>query len=179
MKIIIDAMGGIDLDIEEYEIYELNRINASTAKILGQEDPQYVTEAGTQHVDGTLAVSYGRIRKGVGNDYKRTERMRIVIAKVVEKVKTIMLDTPTISCTSCRYCTDGCPMSILIPDIFRTINTMRLYNDEFRPRNFYSGLIQNNGRAGDCVACGQCESVCPQHLPIIELLEEASGILDK
>ncbi|MBR2295212.1 MAG: aldo/keto reductase [Clostridiales bacterium] len=100
-------------------------------------------------------------------------------AALVEKVKTIMLDTPTISCTSCRYCTDGCPMSILIPDIFRTINTMRLYNDEFRPRNFYSGLIQNNGRAGDCVACGQCESVCPQHLPIIELLEEASGILDK
>lgn len=98
---------------------------------------------------------------------------------LVEKVKTIMLDTPTISCTSCRYCTDGCPMMISIPDVFSAINTMRLYNDDFRPRNFYRGVTERGGKAGDCVACGQCEAVCPQHLPIIKLLEEASEILDK
>ncbi|SCW31546.1 hypothetical protein SAMN02910456_00495 [Ruminococcaceae bacterium YRB3002] len=99
--------------------------------------------------------------------------------KVVEEVTKIMLDTPTIACTACRYCVDGCPMNISIPDIFRTVNTIRLYGDGFRPHAFYNGLIQTHGRAGDCLSCGQCESVCPQHLPIIELLSEASGLLDK
>ena len=100
---------------------------------------------------------------------------KALVAEVTKK----MLDTPTIQCTSCRYCTEGCPMQILIPDVFRTVNTIRLYNDEFRPKNFYQGLCERGGRAGDCIKCGQCESVCPQHLPIIELLEEASGLLDK
>jgi len=99
--------------------------------------------------------------------------------KLVDEVTRIMLDTPTIACTSCRYCTEGCPMQISIPDVFRVVNTMRLYNDEFRPRNFYGGLVERSGRAGDCIGCGQCESVCPQHLPIIELLKEASDMLDK
>ena len=70
-------------------------------------------------------------------------------------------------------------MSISIPDIFRTVNTMKLYNEEFRPKAFYSSLISRSGRAGDCIQCGQCESVCPQHLPIIELLQEASSLLDE
>ena len=97
---------------------------------------------------------------------------------VVDEVRTAMLDTPLIECTSCRYCTDGCPMMISIPDVFRTINTMRLYDDEFRPKMFYRGLTERGGKASDCVACGQCESVCPQHLPIISLMEEIAGILD-
>ena len=98
---------------------------------------------------------------------------------LVEKVKTIMLNVPQIGCTSCRYCTPGCPMNISIPDVFRAINTMNLYGDVFRPKAFYGGLIgQGHGRASACVACGQCEGVCPQHLPIIELLREASAKLD-
>ena len=98
---------------------------------------------------------------------------------LVEKVKTIMLNVPQIGCTSCRYCTPGCPMNIAIPDVFRAVNTMNLYGDVFRPKAFYGGLIgQGHGRASACVACGQCEGVCPQHLPIIELLKEASAKLD-
>lgn len=98
---------------------------------------------------------------------------------VVEEVRKIMMNVPRIGCTACRYCTDGCPMNIAIPDVFRAVNTMRLYHEEFRPKSFYGGLIgQGHGRAADCVACGQCEGVCPQHLPIIELLKEASGMLD-
>ena len=98
--------------------------------------------------------------------------------KVVEEVREIMLNTPLIGCTSCRYCCDGCPQGISIPDVFRAVNTMRLYHDEFRPKNFYNGLVARSARASECIACGQCESVCPQHLPVIELLKEASGLLD-
>ena len=99
--------------------------------------------------------------------------------KLVEKVRSIMLNVPQIGCTSCRYCTPGCPMNISIPDVFRAVNTMNLYGDVFRPKAFYGGVIgQGHGRASDCIACGQCEGVCPQHLPIIDLLKEASAKLD-
>ena len=99
--------------------------------------------------------------------------------QLVEKVRSIMLDVPQIGCTSCRYCTPGCPMNISIPDVFRAVNTMNLYGDVFRPKAFYGGIIgQGHGRASECIACGQCESVCPQHLPIIDLLKEASDKLD-
>ncbi len=98
---------------------------------------------------------------------------------LIEKVRGIMLNVPQIGCTSCRYCTPGCPMNISIPDVFRAVNTMALYQETFRPKNFYNGIVgQGHGRASECIACGQCESVCPQHLPIIDLLKDASKKLD-
>ena len=100
--------------------------------------------------------------------------------ETVEEVRRIMMDIPLIGCTSCRYCCDGCPMKISIPDVFRALNTMTLYNDVFRPKAYYNGIVSSTsgGRASDCIACGQCESVCPQHLPVIELMQEAAGKLD-
>ncbi|MBR2853977.1 MAG: aldo/keto reductase [Clostridia bacterium] len=99
--------------------------------------------------------------------------------ELVGKVRDIMLNVSQIGCTSCRYCTPGCPMNISIPDVFRAVNTMTLYGDVFRPKAFYGGVIgQGHGRAADCIGCGQCESVCPQHLPIIDLLKDAAGKLD-
>ena len=99
--------------------------------------------------------------------------------RVVDEVTEDILSIPQIGCTACKYCCDGCPMKISIPDVFRTINTLRRYPDDWRSKNFYSGLIQRSGKASDCVGCGQCERVCPQHLPIIELMKEAADILDK
>ena len=86
---------------------------------------------------------------------------------------------PTVPCTSCRYCCDGCPQQISIPDVFRALNTIRLYGEKDRAQSYYEKLTQTSGKAGDCIQCGQCESVCPQHLSIISLLEEASEKLDK
>ncbi len=98
--------------------------------------------------------------------------------ETVNEVRAIMLDIPQIGCTACRYCVDGCPMNISIPDVFRCINTMKLYDEDFRPRMFYNGLVTGHGKASDCIQCGQCEGVCPQHLPIINLLKDAAEILD-
>lgn len=98
---------------------------------------------------------------------------------IVNEITDKLMSMPQIGCTACRYCCDGCPSQISIPDVFRTINTLRRYPDDWRSKNFYSGLIQRSGKASDCIACGQCESVCPQHLPIIELMKEAAGILDQ
>ena len=111
--------------------------------------------------------------------FARFEPLTDTEKAVVEDVRRIIMSAEQIGCTACRYCTDGCPMNIAIPDVFRAVNTMKLYGDEFRPKAFYSGLVnQGHGRAADCVACGQCEGVCPQHLPIIELLKDASARLD-
>lgn len=109
------------------------------------------------------------------NTFAKFEPLSEEEKAVVDEVTKIMMDIPQIGCTACKYCCDGCPQEISIPDVFRVINTMNLYNEEFRPKQFYNGLIKSGkGRAIDCVACGQCESVCPQHLPISTLMKEAA-----
>ena len=87
-----------------------------------------------------------------------------------------------VPCTGCSYCTEGCPMNIPIPKYFS------LYNENMREDmarkgwtvNYsnYGNLAKNFGRAADCIACGQCESVCPQHLPIIDLMKKVSEHFD-
>ncbi|MBP5179643.1 MAG: aldo/keto reductase, partial [Lachnospiraceae bacterium] len=133
---------------------------------------------------GVMTILSGMSTEDQMNDnigtFTRFEPLSEDEKKLVDEVRKRMLDIPTIGCTACRYCTDGCPMHISIPDVFKSVNTIRLYNEQFRPKNFYNNLIASgNGRASECIGCGQCEGVCPQHLPIIELLKEASGMLDQ
>ena len=61
-------------------------------------------------------------------------------------------------------------MNIPIPEIF-TVENRKKGSPEFRTLREYAIVTQDRGKASDCIACGQCESACPQHLPIIELLE--------
>lgn len=80
---IIDQMDGLELNVEEYMLEELNKyIGESTG---GNDCP--VTEAGLQVLNGKQALSYARIRKGVGDEYARTDRQREVLMKVAEKLK--------------------------------------------------------------------------------------------
>ena len=87
-----------------------------------------------------------------------------------------------VPCTGCSYCAEGCPKQIAIPQYFS------LYNEDMRENleekgwtvNFsnYDILADKFGRARDCIACGQCEGMCPQHLPIIETLKTVSAHFD-
>ncbi len=91
--------------------------------------------------------------------------------KVIAQAQKALDAAKAIPCTACRYCTKGCPMGIPIPDIF-TVYNRREGSPHFRTVREYTIVTTGKGKANECVACGQCESVCPQHLPIIELLEK-------
>lgn len=89
---VVDELEGLDIDIEEYEIDELNRVNEETARVIGQKNRE-VLKPGLQTLDGAQAVSYGRMRYGVGDDFKRTDRMRIVADLITKKAKKEDLKT--------------------------------------------------------------------------------------
>lgn len=98
----------------------------------------------------------------------------------VRRAGKVILDAPIVPCTACRYCVDGCPMHIQIPDIFQRYNMLLTFGEHFRPHGLYRELIEaGSGRAGDCIGCGQCEGACPQHIGIIEQLAKASEKLDQ
>ncbi len=83
---IIDTIGGIDINIEEYEIAQMNKYIKDTSKNIGIASSQ-INSAGKQTLDGVQAVTYSRIRKTAGGDYKRTERMRTVLIETLKKAK--------------------------------------------------------------------------------------------
>ena len=95
------------------------------------------------------------------------------------KAAEIINSQITIPCTSCHYCTEGCPMQICIPEYFS------IYNEDMREDlskkgwtiNFtnYEILSKTHGKASDCIGCGQCEGVCPQHLTIIDFLKDVAA----
>ena len=86
----IDEMGGIEVEIKKDEVGQMNEYIRETAQVTGKKSKS-IPSAGTYNLDGVQAVTYGRIRKTDGGDYKRTERMRTVIMKTFEKAKKIDL----------------------------------------------------------------------------------------
>lgn len=84
---------------------------------------------------------------------------------MISRIRTIYQAKHRIPCTGCRYCTDGCPAGIQIPDIFTCVNDMR----ENKPGAAEKYAAMEN-KADACLQCGQCETQCPQHLQIRALL---------
>lgn len=85
---VVDSVGGIDIDIREDEIEQMNIYLPETARYL-DSDFEYIDNAGMHHLDGVQAVTYSRIRHTEGGDYRRTERMRTVLTAVFKEVKTM------------------------------------------------------------------------------------------
>ena len=88
----IDALGGVEIDVDESEINHLNNYQVETSKSLGKSYNK-VTSTGLQTLDGIQAVSYCRIRYTAGDDFKRTERQREVIQAILDKAKKANIAT--------------------------------------------------------------------------------------
>lgn len=97
----------------------------------------------------------------------------------VARVCGIFRSMNMIACTACRYCVEGCPQKISIPDLFACLNTKRIFHDWNAAYYYNTVHTVQNGKASSCVQCGQCEQACPQHLPIRALLETVAEEFEK
>lgn len=107
-----------------------------------------------------------------------TEAERAVIAQAVEEINANI----AIPCTGCDYCAEGCPMNIPISRYFSLYNAdmQEVKEKGWTPQGeYYDNLTKTNGKAGDCLTCGQCEEVCPQHLHIIEHLKTVAAHFER
>lgn len=101
--------------------------------------------------------------------------------EIIKRAMDLLNGNIAIPCTGCAYCVDGCPMNIPINKYFSLYNADKQEIDGKGwtiQHGYYDRLALTFGKAGDCIGCGQCEEICPQHLPIIEHLKQVSEIFD-
>ncbi len=104
-----------------------------------------------------------------------SDKERAAVAEVCNVFHSMKL----IPCTACRYCTPGCPKKISIPDLFSCLNAKKLYRDWNSDYYYHQVYTKTGGKASDCIKCGKCEKICPQHLEIRKLLENVKEVFEK
>ena len=96
--------------------------------------------------------------------------------ELVHQAVSAINETIAIPCTGCAYCVEGCPQKINIPRAFSLYNTdLQECEKDWTPQaEYYENMVQSSGKASDCIGCGHCEQMCPQHLDIMESLKKVA-----
>lgn len=103
------------------------------------------------------------------------EEEMVVIHEAIDRIQA----GTAIACTKCRYCVEGCPKQIAIPEYFSLYNSQKLFGGKSNADGYYKNYLHKHDSAASCIGCGKCEQICPQHLPIRELLKDVSEVFDK
>lgn len=98
--------------------------------------------------------------------------------EAIDKVREILVKQNQVACTACRYCVDGCPAGIKIPDLFSCLNAKRVFNDPNADYYYHEVYTVDGGKASDCLKCGKCEEACPQNLKIRQLLDQTMRVFE-
>lgn len=96
--------------------------------------------------------------------------------ELVDKVTNIYKDKIKVGCTGCEYCLP-CPSNVNIPEIFELYNNIYVFDALATSKDSYSKLKELSKDVSQCIECGACENICPQHLKVISLLKDAQKAL--
>jgi predicted aldo/keto reductase-like oxidoreductase len=96
--------------------------------------------------------------------------------ETISRVQQAWSGLAPVPCTSCEYCMP-CPNGVQIPRIFKLYNESVMYDRQGRGQNAYQNDFTDDQRADMCIECGQCESLCPQSIQIIQQLKNAHAYL--
>ena len=104
-----------------------------------------------------------------------TDEDRAILQSALDAINA----TIAVPCTACRYCTEGCPKDIPIPEFFALYNIdKRVVDRGAKPTQYigYKNTAEGHGKASDCIECRQCESACPQHIEVTRFLKEIASM---